>query len=1137
MKTVPSLIASSTIGVAAAGLSLGKFESSANLTKGRNAKGKPEISHAHRDRSSLPPRSDSSLDFSTCNHKARSPRESPSILPSRSHRRPPLTHVHIPKSTLRERSKSLRHMGSKSPSFELSEEEEEEEKRKRNSFNPRRSWIRRLTVIPISLSQPSREGVALDSPLNSSLPGTRTSITASERSQLSQSTRNKLVKRSPSRNGINAAEDSGRTNSRLSSTRRPATSHQRSLLWQKRSSEDSEHRKETSLDSPHRSDPQYTPAKKASFPDLRGLWRFYFESRPTLNERTTKRSNDYHSSLPSSPSARRVVLDGGPIATLIRPEMIDHTRGCSQTLPEENGDEKTREIPSDDMMIRSGLRRPTTKSRHAKVSHRPYRSLSMQFTSPTKWLPRAQSLQGMKNRTDNASENHNSLSIPSYLPCRKDVSGNNGYFKRRTALNALMFQQEAEAAEEKDSFDGSDADLIVNDNRNSISPLPSLSRTSSFNIDLLRIGLLPNSTTNLGNKTAFASSLCSTRQLDLAAPASNPPNTYDSPLISSCLLSHTSKSPSNLEATDCASTLIGSDSDHKGYAISHYDETDFQSDTVFDSLRSGATGSTRSCNPPLEYMFDQVSSASHGGWRKERLSLHEDTLQAARQDEIKKMVKLKEGTPIAHESNSCLLTSNLTTTVVNYTKSNSRKFTPPSPQYCTHNMAISRTPNDPDYDDDDDNESDDHEHNENEVEQYWTANVEPHEQSKFLPKPGSLDARKVSPGIRALLADVSQRRADSRLTRCEKPMPNILDWSEPPCPDGNGLQVNPPRLRTAHVRSKLESRGGRTLGRRGPNMSHTRSQSVPLVPDLDYTKSTSKFGTWGLGPKAISEDWDGDFEFDNTDCVKLSCGETATSPGQMVVPEAIRACQENIVGHVGQIREVCLQVEEMKRLRGIAKYRGLLQGEFASLWLQAEGIIALAAPADEKEEEEADGEPGEENQSLMNPTHHYKSTHRKAEDDKYQQSLCSNASTHKSLDQSNGSTSLIRTSSSTEVARKVMETIHQQRSALDPLLPKFTEDSGSKMPFDTTSLKDLVGRAITLNRILRDVIRAADGSPENTGSSRRDSSPAFTRVFTEPAATPKRTSRNTSNNSIISGSVDRSPSQALSQRMNMMTVV
>ncbi|CAD6506277.1 BgTH12-07204 [Blumeria graminis f. sp. triticale] len=1132
MKTVPSLIASSTIGVAAAGLSLGKLESSANPTKGRNVKGKPEVSHAHRDRSSLPPRSDSSLDCSTCNHKApRCSLEIPSILPSRSHRRPPLTHVHIPKSILRERSTSFRHMGSKSPSLELSEEE-----RKRSSFNPRRSWIRRLTVIPVSLSQPSRESVALDSPLKSSLPGTGTSITASERSQLSQSTRNKLVKRSPSRNGINAAEDSGRTNSRVSSTRRPATSHQRSLLWQKRSSEDSEYCKETPLNSPHRSDKNSTSPKKASFPDLRGLWRFYFESRPTLNERTTKRSNDYHESLPSSPTTRRVVLDGGLTATLIKPQMIDQTRSGILARAEENGDEKTREIPSDEMMIRSGLRRPTTKSRHAKVSHRPYRSLSMQFTSPTKWLPRAQSLQVMKNRTDNVSENRNSSSLPSDLPCRKDMSGNSGYFKRRTALNSLMFQQEFEATEEKNSLNGSDADLVVNDNRNIISPLPSLSRTSSFNIDLLRIGHL-NSTTNLGNKIAFASSDCSTRLLDLAAPASNPPNTYDSSLISSCFLNHTSKSLSNLEVTDCASTLIGSDSDHKGYSISHYDETDFHSDTVFDSLRSGATGSTRSCNPPLEYMFDQVSSASHGGWRKERLSLHEDTLQAARQDEIKKFAKVKEGIPIAHESNPCLLTSNFTTTVLTHAITNSRKFTPPSPQNFTHNMAISRTPNDPNYDDDDDNDSDDHEHNENEVEQYWAANVEPHEHPKFPPKPGSLDARKVSPGIRALLADVSQRRAESRLARFEKPMPNILDWSDPPCSDRNGPQANPPKLRTVHVRQKLESRGGRTLGRRGPSMSHIRSQSVPLVPDFDYTKSTSKFGTWGLGPKAISEDWDGDFEFDNTDCVKLSCSETTTGPGQMVVPEAIRACQENIVGHVGQIREVCLQVEEMKRLRGIAKYRGLLQGEFASLWLQAEGIIALAAPVDEEEEEKTDGDLGEETQSTLLPTQHYKPNHRKTEDDKHQKSPCSNASTHKSLDQSNGSTSMIKTSSSTEVARKVMETIHQQRSALDPLLPKFTEDSGSKMPFDTTSLKDLVGRAITLNRILRDVIRATDGSSENIGSSRRDSSPAFTRVFTEPADTPKRISRNTSNNSIISASVDKSPTQALSQRMNMMTVV
>ncbi|KAL7910275.1 hypothetical protein GGI35DRAFT_361234 [Trichoderma velutinum] len=46
--------------------------------------------------------------------------------------------------------------------------------------------------------------------------------------------------------------------------------------------------------------------------------------------------------------------------------------------------------------------------------------------------------------------------------------------------------------------------------------------------------------------------------------------------------------------------------------------------------------------------------------------------------------------------------------------------------------------------------------------------------------------------------------------------------------------------------------------------AHIRSKSVPLSHAVDEAKSL-KFGTWGLGPKGVSEDWDEDLEFGDSD--------------------------------------------------------------------------------------------------------------------------------------------------------------------------------------------------------------------------------------------------------------------------------
>jgi len=122
-----------------------------------------------------------------------------------------------------------------------------------------------------------------------------------------------------------------------------------------------------------------------------------------------------------------------------------------------------------------------------------------------------------------------------------------------------------------------------------------------------------------------------------------------------------------------------------------------------------------------------------------------------------------------------------------------------------------------------------------------------------------------------------------------------------------------------------------------------------------------------------------------------------------------------------------------------------------------------------------------------------------------------------------------------------MEHIHNHREISDPIISEAASQTPTKMPFDTTSLRDLVQRANILTRKLSEIIRKADGSfqsPARTPQQDVDSSPAFTRVFAEPLVSPpNHLVRTHSNNSMLNGSIDSSPTRRLGQRMHMMAVV
>ena len=789
---------------------------------------------------------------------------------------------------------------------------------------------------------------------------------------------------------------------------------------------------------------------------------------------------------------------------------------------------------------------------------RPRRSLSMHFSSPSSWISRSGSLRGNKRNLEGRSGKRYSSAPVATMPGRNTASAHGPVHNSHRAItDPAVFRPHTVTAPAVDPF----ASSFQARSRNSSSPLPPLSRLSSFNLDLARLGL--------------SSSSSSAPHRSPHSPLVHPHTTSTSVVSSPGLISPTSpsyfgtlnpKPHRTSEMADRASTLVGSDTDGRGFTSGDEDDMDFQSETVFDSLRSGATGSMRSHNAPLDSMFDE-SPPSMNSPKTKRLSIHELLGNGILREGNSRIVEEDEGmsTPVKGAQSSQEV--NLQTPVRTRTIDSDVSFPSSPPSFCLATKDFGRLSLDDEEDDED-----------------WTRDDDsPEHNNQLSPPSSSLNSRRVSPSFRAALADLTHSGSvnGGSAPPAERPKSNLFDWSEPSSAEKLDYLGNSPRPKTAHVKQIADGRGGRTIGRRGPSALHIRSQSVPVVPDVagqrEHSKLAPKFGTWGLGAKGVSEEWDGDFEFENNDDDEADDGDTRMEHSGMLVPPAIQASQENVVGHVGQIREVCLLVEDLKRLRLLGREKDLLNGPSAPLWKEAEGIIALAVP--------------DEEDPTLSPPHSPSSIilANEASDDKYldhgpdAEAVARPEASFEMLDRHGRPTGFVydgntvrrrsvflpdddifgagvvvnnpptrdhlrpptnnspRHSSmktSAEYARTVMETMHQHRSTSDPLLHEMSTQAANKMPFDTTSLRDLVHRASVLSRTLSDLIRKADGSPAPEAIPHPDSSPAFTRVFTDPmASSPKHLPRSQSNNSMLSGSIDASPTRRLGQRMHMMTVV
>lgn len=893
--------------------------------------------------------------------------------------------------------------------------------------------------------------------------------------------------------------------------RRPATSHQRSATLQHQVNAEELSLPNFSFDQPTRPraktvgahQPKPTPAATGN---ERPRWKSFWHVR--LSSKTTKATPLRSADSSAQPLVARVCLDeqhAQPVY-LVNPEKL-MMNGCRG---EANGPLYESDSPAHanvEESPRASGKEP--ESIEATPSKEPRRSLSMQLSSPTNWISRTGSLRRRKRGAETTGTQRHA-SGPTADD--KDLTQNGMSTNPEKSLKGVEVSQ-------------AEADLAAIfhppvSKYDSPPPLPPLSLLSGFHLDEHRVGPAPSISPYRG----------------------------DDAVASPSVSSRVNSNGSHTRTLERAST-VGSSEYHHGFISGDDDDANSQTDTPFDSFRTMASDRKRAVDSPLDSMFDEslLSTVSNGS-KPKRLSIQD--ILGPSSDVSNKIMEEEEGTssPVRgndDESMAHLRPADAGDGNGSVQRSMRTGFRPGG-----HYSLLS-------LDDEDDDDLG------------W-ARPDETEVYNHLSPPSSMNSRRGSPKVWSELGKIGVNgKPDMHFDATgERPRSTVFDWTEPPLHDRrekNGLFHRP---KTVHGKQELDLRGGRSASRKGFVAAHVRSQSVPVVPDpTETTKSAPKFGTWGLGQKNVSEDWDDDFEFDEEKgSIMDSVGIKNENGFSMLVPASIQATQPTVKAHSGQIRELSLLVNDLKRLCRLGQEMSMLVGSSAKLWHEAEGIIALASPDEDTESTDMETvdamksapiderfvEKGFDGASLEvreSPQHRTSPSSRRRsvfspDDDIF--------GTWDHLDPGNigerpkTPENPVVEPRSTSVARSVMASMRTHRTTFD-VDEKHNDDDDDnehykkKMNFDTNSLKELVKRAGDLRDSLSELVRREDHitqSPARTPKrTRPDGSPAFTRVFDDPTSSPTRRLSHVHNKpALTSTSVTTSPSNGISRRMQMMIV-
>ena len=385
----------------------------------------------------------------------------------------------------------------------------------------------------------------------------------------------------------------------------------------------------------------------------------------------------------------------------------------------------------------------------------------------------------------------------------------------------------------------------------------------------------------------------------------------------------------------------------------------------------------------------------------------------------------------------------------------------------------------------------------------------------------------------------AERTDGKRESRC-----SIFDWSEQPVADRTPRNRSPPRPSTVHGKKGTEVRGSRSVGRRAPSALHLRSQSVPVVPDVDGKREalvTNKFGTWGVGSKGVSEDWNDDFDFPDASTVGAGAEpgdeKRIDSAVAMVVPHTIREQQNNVLTNIGLLREWGLLIQELKTLRGRAGALRLLEGEHAATFQEVDAMIDLAdqdandqpliprvsppsSPGfdmDAFDEDFGDdktqnsktvrksGPSPNEKQNKVEFTPPRNKIGRRSilnEDDVFVDPSLetpSRVSGERRRQPRRSLPPVTRPRKDSEaVARSVIEALKNRKSNSESLLTLPSMPSSKKVPFDTATLKHIVPYVNGLVKKVKDVLREAECLYSSPCSSPALPEPSFNRIFSDP---------------------------------------
>ncbi|CRG85533.1 hypothetical protein PISL3812_02584 [Talaromyces islandicus] len=888
---------------------------------------------------------------------------------------------------------------------------------------------RRLSVISSSNS-----GSPLPSPSTvSSLNGS--TATTHSRTDSVPKFPNKLVKRSTSQHSIRPAGDRGRRPmSATLALRRPVTSHQRSADIAHRTSFNKEN---GLLSSPGFFDNLWSESGNAASVGS-SKWRPYFSkaiSRRKHSAGTVVTIN------PRNSSDHRYFLDH---PTLLLSSSID--------IPDEKklvSRKQSLSQPSNAAMSSPSTRHGDVKKANSpgpikREKRRPVRSSSFSNISGDNSISRSNSVRNNpKNSLVTTRQRAMERNISNPLPQAFD--------------RLLADQSESPPLRRKRNFTWSDSFLRPQTAPQGKPPSTKLSNRheTSSKSHSYQNQFLTSPERSVSNEAA---------DLDTIPSPSYPPGRGSSPPV----VRYSKVKRLSGTASDRASTVIGSDDTR---VFTSADEDD-QSDSVFDSFRTRISSSSNSGRrgPNIETIFRDAP-------KKGNLADVDDLAFEG--------LHLSSCTP-----DSSISDLNSTSTPLASTQMKDGDTTPTSRAKPSLNHTVSPSPLKSSLDT-----------HMCEVDADFEA--EYHENEKLTlhpPRPNLLDFVEdddfgswdespefINGGQPSDVHTPSLRRIGSGIGI----RASVFDWSEQ---TRNDRDTQDPEYRpsTVHGKQNTVGRGSRGTGRKAPSAVHLRSQSVPVSrdgpPSNESRQPSLKFGTWGLGQKGVSEDWDGDFDFGDADDNSADGDEMAAgNRGSFImkVPQAIMESQASVHGQYGHVQELTLLVEELKRLRIQGNMLDLIHGPSADLWKEAEGIINLATL-----EEDENGVLAPASPSSCGSFDEFESPPQKAmkrgdgEIKRPPLAVWPNPGTNSSPSQKDPSSKV----------KSVLETIYQQREHTSHQALEATNNSIQKLPFDTQSLKDLVNRAGMVTRSLKDVIRRAEGvatSPE----SHTPSDPPFSRIF------------------------------------------